>query len=154
MEPMWNEITWKVIVEQSDAIEFDWYAMDRLGHIAAFSSYGRGAIPKAAKSSRESYNELYELVASLPENTDGILVYNGTGWYDDWITYSRQGLFGYDYQDAHRKIPYGQYDLLTCPRVPIHIDDMRLSPELRCIVPFVDVEFGKEPVVPFEVISC
>ena len=149
MEPMWSETDWQIIVDQSDAVEFDWYAQDRLGNIASFSSYGRGAIPIAAKSCRDSYNELYDLVATLPEITDGILVYDGAGRYDDWVTYARQGLFGYDYQDAHRTSRLGQYDLLTCPLTPVHIESLCLPPGLRRIVPFVDVEFGRDSTIPF-----
>ena len=152
MPPMWNETAWQVIVDQSDAVEFDWYAQDRLGNVGAFSSYGRGAIPHVAKSCRDSYNELYDVVEALPETTEGILVYNGAGRYDDWLTYARQGLFGYDYQDAHRKHPLGQYDLLTRPMAPIHIDSLCLSPRLRRIVPFVDIEFGNDSKVPFRLI--
>ncbi len=149
MEPMWNEKVWKVIVDQSGDVEFDWYAHDRLGNVAAFSSFGRGAIPNAAKTCRDSYNELYDLVEALPETTQAILVYDGAGSYDEWLKYSRQGLFGYDYQDAHRKTPQGQYDLISCPRTPIHIDSLCLSPQVHRIVPFVDVQFGDEAVVPF-----
>jgi hypothetical protein len=149
MAPMWNETAWKVIVDQSDAVEFDWYAHDRLGYVAAFSSYGRGAIPIAAKSCRDSYNQIYDLIESLPGATTADLVYSGAGRYDDWLRYSRQGLFGYDFQDAHRTKPLGQYDLLTCPRRPIHIDALNLSALLRRIVPFINVEFGAHPTVPF-----
>ena len=149
MEPMWNETAWKVIIDQSDAIEFDWYAHDRRGHVAAFSSYGRGAIPNAAKSCRDSYNELYAFIESLPETTEADLVYNGTGRYDDWLRYSRQGLFGYDFQDAHRTTPLGQYDLLTCPMHPIHIDALSLPTQLRRLVSFIDIEFSAQPTVPF-----
>lgn len=151
MEPM-TELEWNVIVHQSDAIEFDWFAHDRLGHMAAFSSFGRGAIPNAVKFSRETYNELFELVGRLPERTQSILVFKGKGRYDDWDTYSRQGLFGYDYQDAHRKTPLGQYDLITLPKTPIQIGAIELPAELLCMVPFIDVEFGKAPFVSFDVI--
>ena len=105
---MWNEKVWKVIVDQSGDVEFDWYAYDRLGNVAVFSSFGRGAIPTAAKTCRDAYNELYDLVEALPETTQAILVYDGAGSYDDWLTYARQGLFGYDYQDAHRETPLGK----------------------------------------------
>ncbi|MCA9177123.1 MAG: hypothetical protein KDB14_21690 [Planctomycetales bacterium] len=152
MEPMWDKAAWKVIVDQSDVIEFDWYACDCLGHVAAFSSFGRGPIPMAAKSSRDSYNELFELIAALPETTEADLVHDGDGRFDDWIKYSCQGLFGYDLQDAHRATPLGQYDLLTCPRHPIHIDSLSLSPSLRRIVPRMDIEFGAHPAVPFRAI--
>lgn len=140
MEPMWNETDWKVIVDQSYAVEFDWYAQDLLGNIAAFSSYGIGAIPNAAKSCRVAYNDLYGVIADLPEITEAVLVYHGTARFDDWLKYSRQGLFGYDYQDAHRKTPLGQYDLLTRPATPIHIDSLCLSPGLRCLVPLVGTD--------------
>jgi hypothetical protein len=145
MASIFNETEWKVIVEQSCAIEFDWYARDRVGMVAVFSSYGLGAIPNAAKPCRDSYNDLYELVHSLPEITEAILVYKGGGRFVDWLKYSRQGLFGYDYQDAHRVSPLGGYDLLTSPVCPIHIDSLRLPPRLIRIIPVVDVDFGEEP---------
>lgn len=149
MKPMWNETAWQVVVEQSDAIEFDWYAFDRCGFVAAFSSYGCGVIPSDCKLYRNAYNQLYELISLLPRVTDGLLVYSGLGHCDDWIQYSQQGLFGYDYQDAHRKTPLGQYDLITIPKEPIYIDQLQLTEELRRIVPFVDVEFGRDSAISF-----
>ncbi|MFN0198757.1 MAG: hypothetical protein ACKVT0_18575 [Planctomycetaceae bacterium] len=153
MEPIWNETAWKVIIEQSDAVEFDWYAYDRRGCVAAFSSYGRGVIPNACKLCRDSYNQLYDLIASLPDVTDGLLVYPGSGRYDDWIKYSQQGLFGYDYQDAHRKIPLGQYDLLSRPKEPIQIEQLCLTESMHHIVPFLDIEFGQDSTISFEKIT-
>jgi hypothetical protein len=76
---MWDESAWQAAVEQSDAFEFDWYGVDRTGHVAAFSSYGRGVIPSVVKTCRESYNTLYELIATLPDSAQAELVYKGNG---------------------------------------------------------------------------
>jgi hypothetical protein len=146
---MWDEIEWQAIVDQSSAVEFDWYGVDRLGRVAVFSSYGRGVIPGAVKVSRNSYNALYEFMEALPERTDARLVYGGRGRYDDWIHYSKQGLFGYDYQDAHRSAPLGQYDLLTVPLNPILLSDLGVPKGLIPIIPHVDVEFGAAKFLPF-----
>jgi hypothetical protein len=146
---MWDESAWQAVVEQSDAFEFDWYGIDRTGHVAAFSSYGRGVIPSVVKTFRESYNALYELIAALPDSAQAELVYKGNGQYDDWLAYSRRGLYGYDYQDAHRAIPLGQYDLLTVPATSIHVTDLKLVDELHRIMPRIDVVFGADPVLPF-----
>ncbi len=147
---MWNEKAWKVIVDQSDAVEFDWYGVDRIGNLAAFSTFGRGVMPQCCKQSREDYNRLYDLVSALPLSSESELVFEGTGKYDDWIAYSRQGLFGYDYQDAHRRIPHGQFDLITRPITPLAIDKLQLEPDLLRLIPFVNVEFGLDPTLPFD----
>ena len=148
---MWDESAWQAVVDQSYAFEFDWYGVDRIGHVAAFSSYGRGVIPSVVKTCREGYNALYELIAAVPKSTQAELVYKGNGRYDDWLAYSGRGLYGYDYQDAHRAIPRGQYDLLTVPATPIHVADLKLADELRRIMPRIDVVFGADPVLPFSI---
>jgi hypothetical protein len=84
---MWNETEWQIIVDQSDAIEFDWHGVDQLGHMAAFSSYGRGVIPNLVKTCRQTYNALYELIEVLPECTDAKLVFRGPGRFDDWLAH-------------------------------------------------------------------
>ena len=57
-------------------------------------------------------------------------MYKESGGYEDWLAHSRRGLYGYDYQDAHRVIPCGQYDLLTVPSIPIHVADLKLADEV------------------------
>lgn len=146
-DEMWNEIAWQVIVEQSGDVEFDWYGVDRLGHIAAFSSFGHGIIPKAVKNCRNTYNLLYDFIESLPHTTDAKLIYSGPGAYDSWLEYARQGLFAYDYADVHRRAPLGQYDLIAVPLVPIKLSDLKIVENLQAIIPFVDVEFGIEPAL-------
>jgi hypothetical protein len=146
---MWNEIEWQTIIAQTDEVEFDWYGVDRLGHVAVFCSYGRGVIPQAVKVCRDTYNALYHFMEALSEVTDAHLVYGGAGRYDDWIHYSKRGLFGYDYQDAHRSAPLGQYDLLTVPLKPVGLSDLGVPKVLLPIIPLVDVEFGAAKFLPF-----
>ncbi len=123
--------------------------VDRIGNLAAFSTFGRGVIPQCCKQAREDYNRLYDLVSALTLSSESELVFEGTG---DTTTglHIPQGLFCYDYQDAHRRIPHGQFDLITRPITPLAIDKLQLEPDLLRLIPFVNVEFGLDPTLPFD----
>lgn len=83
---MWDESAWQAVIDQSDSFEFDWYGVDRLSHVAAFSSYGHGVISSVVKTGREAYNALDDMIAALPDFTQAKLLYKGNGRYDPTIT--------------------------------------------------------------------
>lgn len=91
---MWSPEQWAIIASRSGTLEFDWFATDREGHLAVFSSFGTGPSPEVVRSSQTLYGRLFHTLTSLPVSSDIEIVhaYRST---DDWETYARQGLFAY-----------------------------------------------------------
>jgi len=69
--------------------EFDWFAVDDAGHIAVFATAGSGPVPPLAQCSIQAHNDI----------SDSIEV-SGWGTPQVWESYSRVGLFAYDWREA------------------------------------------------------
>jgi hypothetical protein len=66
--------------------EFDWYAVDDVGRIAVFATAGSGPVPPLARSSMQAHNDI----------SDSFVV-SAWGTPQVWESYSRVGLFAYDW---------------------------------------------------------
>ena len=116
---------WEVMVNQTYEIEFDWIGIDSIDQIGIFSSFNKGFIPDCFKLSYSKYCDLADLINSLPDISDSIIVFTGQGIFTDWINFSKKGLFGFDYQDAHRVTKLNQYDLITRPLKALNANDLK-----------------------------
>ena len=67
--------------------EFDWYAVDNAGRIAVFATAGSGPIPSPVRVSIQAHNDV----------SDTFEV-SGWGTPQVWESYSRVGLFAYDWR--------------------------------------------------------
>ena len=70
--------------------EFDWYAVDDAGEVAVFATAGSGPVPTLVRSSAQAHNEI----------SDSIDV-SGWGTPQVWESYSKAGLFAYDWHGAN-----------------------------------------------------
>ena len=135
-----NEL-WEVMVNQTYEMEFDWVGMDKIGQVGIFSSFNRGFIPDCVKLSYSKYCDLADLINFLPEVTDSIKVNIGQGILTDWINFSKKGLFGFDYQDAHRVSKLNQYDLMTRPLKALKANELNALVDYKDIIPRFDFVF-------------
>ena len=138
---------WSSSAHEEQGMEFDWFARDREGHLAVFSSAGRGFIPQSVFSATVvPYNEF---IASIAGRTKAaaVLAFKENGQYHDWKVYAEHGLFAYDFQDVHRTAAEERrgYDLIYRPTVPATTTDILSLPAL-------DTVFGSSDLVPLSLL--
>ena len=144
MESNLNHEDWVAILDQTYPIEFGWIGVDSSNQVGYFSTFNQAYTPKKVLSSFEQYLELAELINNLPEISSSQLYSKEKGRFDNWHFHSRRGLFGYDYEDAHRK-PHeelNRYDLLTVPVAPIDFDSILGIERYKPIIPRFDLVFS------------
>jgi len=86
-------------VREIEGTEFDWFARDKNGNFAIFSTAGSGPVPHivlASASEHESLGETFEIF--------------GWGTPDVWSSYTSIGLFVYDWSSKD-----GHYALVGTP---------------------------------------
>jgi hypothetical protein len=128
--------------------EFDWYALDRVGHLAVFTTAGAGPIPAAIWSHRKEFYELKAAVDGLPGTSSFEKVFTGSGNVVDWCDFARKGLFAFDYQDVHRTVRlHGGYDLIARPCGPAPALLLLPGVDLRWL-PVVEVGFAGSTLLP------
>lgn len=133
-------------------MEFDWFARDRKGQLAVFTSAGQGFIPQAVFSATVvPYNEFIAAIARRTK-TSAVLTFNGSGRYHDWLVFAEHGLFAYDFQDVHRigTEKRGGYNLIYRPSVPAMTTE--LPEHLIHSLPALDTVFGSSDLVPLSLI--
>jgi hypothetical protein len=134
--------------------EFDWFAVDAVGHVGHFSTAGFGPVPLPVLNRLDATRmddvwSLGERMLELPETgaATGCL----PGRIDDWLELARRGLFGFDWQHWS-----GPYRRAATPGVPIEV--AALPPELLRLVKLVElpgIRFAdSESVRPEELCTC
>ena len=98
--------------------EFDWFAVDRDGHVALFATAGYGPIPQAVLESVDEQRQVETYLSSIPATTQAIHI-GGEGDLEDWFAVARRGLYAYDWQ--HWNGPYG---MIASPETPLHISSV------------------------------
>jgi hypothetical protein len=66
--------------------EFDWFAIDQDGHLALFATGGCGPIPEHVRVASELHDAMSDTLSVTGWGTDAV-----------WQSYSRIGLFAYDW---------------------------------------------------------
>ncbi|MBN9385038.1 MAG: hypothetical protein J0H74_30060 [Chitinophagaceae bacterium] len=150
MESNLNHEDWVAILNQAYPIEFGWIGVDSSNQVGYFSTFNQAYTPKKAVSSFEMYLELAELINNLPEISSSQLYSKEKGWFHNWHFHSRRGLFGYDYEDAHRKQheQLNRYDLITVPDTSIDFNLISGIERYKPIIPHFDLVFSGN--IPFE----
>jgi hypothetical protein len=104
--------------------DYAWLATDAAGHVAVFTNAGQGPIPIAVLADRRVSDHAESLVEALPERGDCQMLVT-LPRPDDFVGYSRRGLFAYDWQDCHRNAGWSKrYELLARPAVPITVSEL------------------------------
>ena len=105
--------------------DFEWYAVDRLGHIAVLTSAGFGGIPLLVFRDKNKYFEVAEYFKSLRVRGEHKIVDRGQFDHSSWINVARQGLFGYDWiEEAGQFVKGKPYNLITMPTTPLSVSDL------------------------------
>lgn len=126
--------------------DFDWFALDREGHLGVFTTAREGPVPLPIWEHREQFMQLREWVAKLPSLAPAVQVFVSEANYREWAEYALKGLYAFDYQsDLGGKAPEG-YDLIAQPTATLNARD----PEVQIMVgwlPVLDLDFSAGPVV-------
>ena len=101
--------------------EFDWFAADRDGHVAFFSSAGSGIVPRSVSSNPEAQLLLAKVVDELPRVTR-VEVQRGADEIDEWHALAARGLFVYD--NVIYPLTPNDYRLLMAPGKPLMASDL------------------------------
>lgn len=96
--------------------EFDWLATDLDGHVAMFSTGGRGPIPGLLASSGTYLDCVLERILALHIRGDAPTVLS---YPRDWFEVARRGLFAYDW-----KWNSNLYEIEARPLVPLTVGEI------------------------------
>ena len=96
---------------QIDGREFDWFAVDSMGHVAHFSSAGFGPIPRQVLARLEEADDLPLRLLALP--IIGSAKGHMAGRIDDWLEMAKRGLYSFDWSS-------NRYQLAATPSVALH----------------------------------
>jgi hypothetical protein len=86
-----------------ESTEFDWFAIDLDGRVALFATAGSGTSPESVRTSVEKHDAIGAALEATGWGTPAV-----------WQSYSRVGLFAYDWSD-----PQGCYVRVAEPIVPL-----------------------------------
>ena len=100
------------------AVEYDWWAVDRDGHVAVFSTAGFGPTPVDVLSSpwADAWSEFEEAIISrVPAVGVGVPLGRGPGTCQEWTLEAARGLYVFDWPggSTHR------YEKIVQPSVAI-----------------------------------
>jgi len=120
--------------------DFEWYALDRQGHVAFFTSGGLAPIPLPVFRSWPGYSAANGFFQALGARGGYRLHAAGAAMPRpaDWVEMAERGLFAYDWCDPSGTVyggPYGNgapsrpYRLIASPADPLTVD--ALPAELR-----------------------
>lgn len=71
-----------------EGTEFDWFATDRDGRFAIFATAGRGPVPESALALAKAHDAVGDTLEVTGWGTNAV-----------WQSYSRAGLYAYDWSD-------------------------------------------------------
>lgn len=135
-----------------EGLEFDWFAQDRTGQLAVFTSAGKGFIPRSVFSASVGpYNDFVSAIANRAVSA-AILEFSGDGRFQDWREFAEHGLFSYDFQDLHRVGGEKRdgYDLMYGPSIPATVADLPVH--VVSYLPVLDTLFGNTDIIPLSLI--
>ena len=117
--------------------DFEWFAVDRVGHLAFLTSAGFGPVPKVVFKSKPEYFMVREMLLALPFRGDFELRELGPQKRiaKDWIEMARRGLFGYDWNPTRTDFALDchPYEIVAAPKKPLLVSELP-SPIKECLV--------------------
>jgi hypothetical protein len=110
----------------SPHLDFEWYAVDRDGHVAFLTSAGFGPVPAAVFGSEPAYRLARDFFRSLPERCEFIAdLPDDLGRAGCWIDAARRGLYPYDWNARQSQpLPRRPYRRLAIPAAPLAFADL------------------------------
>ena len=150
-EPFWDADSWAHVLDSTE-IEFDWFAVDRNGALAAFASFGTGPIPAVVKHSRERFNRLILAVARLNNSSPVVFHQPVDGEWSSWGAYAKRGLYAFDNGDVHGRKPRHHYVPIAWSDRPLRLAASGIPEDLHGALPMIALDFGPDQAVPFAMI--
>lgn len=109
-----------------DGTDCMWLALDRDGHVGAFTTGGSGPIPLGLLEAGQCpLDGLEERIGELPHTSTARLLVSQKR-PDDFIDLAERGIFAYDWTDVHRtaRDEICAYELIAVPSNPIKIGQL------------------------------
>ena len=106
--------------------DFEWFALDRNGHVAILTAAGEGVIPRAVFRSREAYFLHHRTLLSLPRTGTATRVADLPGDLSFWTEAAERGLYGYDWTNHPLGTPgfATNYVRVAVPASPITVNNL------------------------------
>jgi hypothetical protein len=105
--------------------DFEWYATDRNGHIASFTTAGFAIVPRKVFQSKEDYWRCVDYIRQLPTRCNYLRSMVENGDRSPWINEARRGLFAYDWTcNAGQYVAGEPYWLIASPELPLTLDEV------------------------------
>ena|SRR5689334_2550031 len=108
--------------------DFDccWLASDRVGHLGAFMTAGRGPAPAAVLIESYPLDEIENSILALPKATDIELLVQRHSPANSFVALAERGIFVYYWSDVHRTLreSFDEYELMVRPFRPLTLDQL------------------------------
>jgi hypothetical protein len=118
-------------VNSLEGTEFDWFAIDQDGKFALFATAGSGPAPFAVASAAEEHGEI-----------GSALKVSGWGSMDVWESYSRAGLYSYDWSSEA-----SSYIRVAVPSSPLSQELSTRLTTCAALHKFVQISFDRTSAV-------
>jgi hypothetical protein len=106
------------------SLDLDWFAIDRLGNIAGFTTAGFAEFPRLVLRDRVALNRVYTVFAAIPIVGDAVWLREPPPCGDTWTNWARRGLFGYNWDHCIGHPARLPYRIQCRPTVPITLSDL------------------------------
>jgi hypothetical protein len=147
--------TGEMVISDTDqeVYDYDWFAVDKEGHVGRFSTGGNGAMPKVVAASREDLQSIADFFNALAPSTEATLAPRArkaagdVNWrkrwtgppmdaeaaaarcFEDFMRMARRGLYSFDHSYAldHRATrvrPCSLYYRIAIPIKSLHVADL------------------------------
>ncbi len=108
-----------------DGIDLSWFAVDRDGHLAHFTSAGSRGVPAKVLASEPELNRISFFLRDLPSAGDAKLCPPIEGKTDFWLDMAKKGIFSYDFiSEDDAVFEKGHYRLVALPKSPILLESL------------------------------
>ena len=143
----------KITPEELDYLDLRWFATDKNGYIATFTSGGFCNVPKAVCESRENLETLERYFECEAKTTGecnftryAIGLKPGHGLFTDCLTFSGKGLVCYDMGNEYKHEE--NYYMLSVPSVYLRTDELpKKTAEILSAVKLSHADFKSDTIV-------
>ena len=123
--------------------EFDWFAFDKKGQIAIFTSVDSGIVPTQVWESYEAYGNTLNFFLNLqPKKNFQQLLDSNPGAEEDYKEYAKTGIFAYRYSSLDFGRTHDLFQLQAEPDIPLLSEKIKLKETYKKSIPVIDVVFG------------
>ena len=117
--------------------DLDFFAVDSVGNVGHFTSFGSGCLPEVVAEDAQLLAEALHWFGEVCTESGNAEAkgYEGDGSPEAWLSFARKGLYSFDAMGP--EIETQRFRLIASPSVPIRADD--LPSVLRSRLPVVEL---------------